>query len=295
MITIEPAAGLCNRMRALDSVLALGRAVGSSVAVLWPLDDSCYCPIDMLFEPLPGVVRVLSHEAAEDALRMEGLARLSPTLSRAVVRVRKSKRLRGARRRIRNWDAGIWTLNQRDTVYYTSRPEKLIRLAARHDLYIDTFERFFRGPTNFEGFRPVAAIRDRVARFGLDSRAIGVHVRRTDNDNSRRFSPIEGFIEKMQAAIEEDASTTFYLASDSLDVAAFMEREFPGRIARQTDKNYARSEAAGIQQALVDLYCLSSCRRIIGSFGSSFTDVASEIGRIPLDVVYRSDGKEVGL
>jgi hypothetical protein len=192
--------------------------------------------------------------------------------------------------------AGIRTLNQKDTVYYASRPEKLLRLAARHDLYIDTFERFFRGSANFEGFRPVGAIRDRVARFGLDGKhAIGVHIRRGDNINSRQFSPIEGFVEKMRAAIEENASTIFYLASDSLDVAEFMESEFPGRIVRQTDKNYARSEAAGIRQALVDLYCLSSCRRIIGSFSSSFTDVASEIGCIPLDIVYRMDRETAGL
>lgn len=284
MITIELyIAGLCNRMRALDSALALGRAVDTSVTIVWTLDDSCNCRFGELFEPLPGVAEVSTRDTHGEVLQMPRLARIS-------------KRLRGMRRTIRNRMAGIRTLNQKDTVYYTSRPEKLLSLAARHDLYIDTFERFFRGPANFEGFRPVAEIRDRVARFGLDGKSsIGVHVRRGDNDNSRQFSPIEGFVEKMRAAVEADASTTFYLASDCLDVAEFMEHEFPGRIARQTDKNYARSEAAGIQQALVDLYCLSSCRRIIGSFCSSFTDVASELGRIPLDVVYRSSGKTAEL
>ena len=41
----------------------------------------------------------------------------------------------------------------------------------------------------------------------------------------------------------------------------------------------------GIQQALVDMYLLADCKKIIGSFQSTFCFVAAEINGIPLEII----------
>ncbi len=42
----------------------------------------------------------------------------------------------------------------------------------------------------------------------------------------------------------------------------------------------ARDDPAAMEDAVVDLYALSRCRKIIGSYWSSFTDTAAELGSI---------------
>jgi hypothetical protein len=46
-----------------------------------------------------------------------------------------------------------------------------------------------------------------------------------------------------------------------------------------------RSEPAGVQDALIDLYCLAKTQKILGSFHSSFSEEAALPGGINPEVI----------
>lgn len=269
MITITPTAGLCNRMRALDSALALGRAASVSVRMIWKRNFELNCPFGELFEDIPGLVSV-----------KERIESLRPPSSI----IRKTRRIR---RSIRAMASTARFIEQPGSAYYADKPEALIELAAEHDLDIDTYERFFRGSEDYQGFRPSAEIREAVDRYSLKANnVIAVHIRRGDSKPSWIYSPTRGYIESMRSICETDPSVRFFVASDSAEAEDELENAFRGRIVRQPKTSYAREDPEGIKHAMVDLYCLASCRRFIGSYWSSFTDTALEIGKMPFEMIY---------
>ena len=81
----------------------------------------------------------------------------------------------------------------------------------------------------------------------------------------------------------EPADTRFYLAADSEDAYAGLFAAFPGRMLRTPRPCPAERcdfrDAASIKLALVDMLNLARTRRILGSFYSSFSEVARFYGR----------------
>jgi hypothetical protein len=118
--------------------------------------------------------------------------------------------------------------------------------------------------------------------FALSPQTIGVHVRRTDNNAAIEKSPLQDFIASMKNCLVEQPDTSFFLATDDPAVESTLKEIFPGRIATFRKSAYSRAKAAAIQDALVDLLMLSRCRKILGSYYSSFSEYASLFHRIHL-------------
>lgn len=288
MITINPSGGLCNRMRALDSALALGRAASVPVRLAWSINADLGCPFLELFEPIPGL------ESVESKIENTAVTSQTTTDFREIAKRLKPlvgfvKNVRKTLKAIRNAGSAGRELGREDTLYYSDKPEKLTALASRYDLRIETFERFFFGAQDYQGFKPTPEITRRVDALSLTARnVVGVHIRRGDSRVAIAHSPIQYFIASMRAKYKADTTTEFFVASDSPTVEDELEREFPGRIIRQPKGSYSREDPVGVKHAMVDLYCLASCRHLIGSYWSSFTDTAYELGKMPWEIVFRS-------
>lgn len=112
---------------------------------------------------------------------------------------------------------------------------------------------------------------------------IGVHVRRGDHKYAIANNPLEKFIQKMRAAAAENPNAYFYLASDGEDVIEVMKSEFPDRVIINEGAELSRKSKLGMENAIIDLLALSKSGKIIGSFGSTFSDMASYIGGIGLE------------
>ena len=56
---------------------------------------------------------------------------------------------------------------------------------------------------------------------------------------------------------------------------------FPGKILSNQKRCLQRDSVEGMHDALLDLYCLANTRKIIGSYFSSFTDIAADMHKIP--------------
>ena len=76
MIVIEPTGGLCNRMRAVDSAMALAVHLNRSLHVVWVMNDKLNCRFDDLFS-VPSGIRI-SHMKS------------SGRISRNLLRVRRA-------------------------------------------------------------------------------------------------------------------------------------------------------------------------------------------------------------
>ena len=166
------------------------------------------------------------------------------------------------------------------------RPDDLRQLAVQGRLFIKTHSRFWHGKQDYQDFVPAAELANKIADQILpDQHTVAVHIRRTDNTDAIAHSPLTLFIEYMQQEQQQNPQTLFFVATDDPQVLNGLQNQFGQAVLFHPKTSYSRSDPAAIQDALVDLYCLARCRKLLGSYWSSFTDTAGELFHIPVVIV----------
>ena len=254
MVIIQPSGGLCNRMRVINSSLELAKRKNTKLLVLWYCADELNAPFESLFEPVKEF-QVINFSSLKD------LRKLWYQLT--------------ARTKINNADIEN---NKTDGVLNQDFFDS-IKLPA----YIFTWEHFYQADEYFKLFKPTAELQKRIdevtKHFTKDM--VSVHIRRTDQVTSIAYSKTENFIDLMNREIAANPDVKFFLATDDKDEEALLRKTFPGRIVSNENRTLRRDSLDGMYDALLDLYCLAACKKIIGSYYSSFTDTAAALGNIP--------------
>jgi hypothetical protein len=111
---------------------------------------------------------------------------------------------------------------------------------------------------------------------------IGVHIRRTDNRKAIENSPTEAFIKAIDAY---PPSTRFFLATDSPEERAIFLPKYDWRMIAAPTGCYNRGQLLGIQEAFREFVRLAACSEILGSAGSSFSEMAAAYGGCPLRII----------
>ncbi len=257
MIIIQPSGGLCNRIRSINSAWTLARRKRVPLKVLWLNAPELNCPFEQLFRPT-GEFEVVNI----DSLR-------SP---------RKLFLQFSARQRLNNEDI----LNHKTGV--TLNEDFFQSLS--DSVYIFTWEQFY--PTeDYHLFVPVPQIQERIDSFTRQfaPHMVGVHIRRTDNVSAIGKSGTDAFIQAMEAEIAADPQVQFFLATDERKEEAVLRKHFPGKILSNENRVLERNSTAGMHDAMIDLYCLAATDKILGSYWSSFTDVAAQMRNIPKVII----------
>lgn len=159
---------------------------------------------------------------------------------------------------------------------------------SKRKVYMASYHAFYPYEQSLIGeiFVPIQSIKERIddrcVRFVKNT--IGVHIRRTDNIASIQQSPMELFFEKVDEELDKDNLTMVYLATDSEEVKLQMKQRYGNRIITSST-SADRKSVAGIQDSLIDMYTLARTRKIYGSFQSSFSEMASQIGGTPLEIL----------
>ena len=137
-----------------------------------------------------------------------------------------------------------------------------------------------------ELFRPVPEVMEAVEAYAsrFSSHTFGFHIRRTDHVVAIKASPTQLFIDKAKALIDEYADCTIFLATDSQEVKKEFRDLFGSRVITP-DSGAVRGNVDGIRNALVEMYTLARTKKIYGSLRSTFSQVASIIGGIELQVL----------
>ena len=85
--------------------------------------------------------------------------------------------------------------------------------------------------------------------------------------------------------IETMKAVRFFLSTDDPKEEALLKERFGNRIIINPKTSIDRNNPIAIQEALLDLYSLSRCRKIYGSYYSSFSDVAAIWGRVNKNIL----------
>lgn len=117
---------------------------------------------------------------------------------------------------------------------------------------------------------------------GWRENVVGIHLSRTNESNSYTESPTDLFIQRMQKMIEKDPSTTFFLATTDSDEMERLQTIFHNRVFALHSISDQGSPESAIE-SYGELLALSHTRMILTTPNSTFSEVASEMGRIPME------------
>ena len=112
--------------------------------------------------------------------------------------------------------------------------------------------------------------------------AVGVHIRRGDHTKAKTFSTMDAFLMAMRSLPDD---TYFVVATDSLAEKTRLLEEFGSKRLWFPAASLSRMTRIGMKSALADFIALSKCKKILGSFDSSFSQIAALYGDVPLEVV----------
>ena len=249
MLIIQPSGGLCNRMRVINSACELARQRGEKLVVLWYLCQELNCPFESLFQPVEEI-RIINIRSLKDPRKL--FYQLT------------------AKQRFGNEDI---VNHKTDGVLHEDFYRSL-----KDPVYIFTWESFYPS-SDYHLYVPTDTLQRRInamtAKFG--SRCVGVHIRRTDNAISMGKSTTEQFIAEMERELSAHPNSLFFLATDDQSEEDLLRKTFPGKIISNQNRTLSRDSVDGIQDALLDLFCLSATDKLIGSYWSSFTDIAADM------------------
>ena len=264
MLIINPKCGLCNRMQTRDSSLALARQLNAPLTIFWVRNRDCSRMKD-LFELRDLPCRVIE-------LR-EGI--VSGFLDRY------AKKFFG---RFNNLHLGQKKANR-----LREQKNPVETLSGYRHIYIRTYSRFFYAPeaAPFTPFRPKKSLQAIIDTYRKPN-CIGIHIRRGDNRKAIAHCPLSEFIKQMNEELRVDPNVCFFLATDDPSSEKRLQAEFPGKITVHRKQSLDRNSPQAIRDAVIDLYSLANCRKLIGSYWSSFTDTAAEIGGIEKATIHSS-------
>jgi hypothetical protein len=249
--------GLCNRLRVIDGAATLAAQHNGKVQVIWFCDSDLNCRFSDLFEPLSGQVRFRYYALPSPLERL---------FKRALHAIMKRT-------------CGRYLL-QFETERLAAAGHDFSELARHSKVYLKTWSRFHPSAAPFSIFRPVPRLQATIEQEAatLDD-AVGVHIRRTDFTSTINDIATSKFVAQMKCELDESPHTRFFLATDDTAEEKHLEALFPGRILTYRKRTRDRNRREGIEDAVVDLYCLARCRKIIASHKSSFSETAIALSR----------------
>lgn len=272
MIIVEPCAGLGNRLLGMASAYAVAKKLDRELVVIWKRETGCNIRADELFDLPMQVV-----EISENGYKKEPLARLAGD--------REKKKWRAKASRFLECD-------DMERIKQEEGYDALLRAIKQEPvIYIKAF-----GPicevdaASYAFLKPSAGIEKKGEPLfaQLGAHTVGVHVRRTDHTEAIANSPLELFVTRMKEELALDAETRFFVATDDATVKEELRAALPADRLLFNEKGIIdRDSKDGLMDALIEMLALSKCRKILGSYNSTFSLLPSYIGNIPLEVVAR--------
>lgn len=252
MLIIQPLGGLCNRIRVINSAYELAKKRNDSLVVLWLVSDELGCPFESLFCPVDEIKII-------NIYSKWNLKKIFYQLS--------------ASDRFNNTDIEN---NKTDGILHEDFYNRLGK-----NVFISTWEHFYPS-SDYKFFKPSDEIQKKIDNITKDfgNACIGVHIRRTDHTWAIESSTTNGFADAISRELAKNPTVRFYVATDDIKEENYLRERFKDAIISNTHKTLNRNSIEGMHDALIDLMCLANTDKLIGSYFSSFTDIAADINGI---------------
>lgn len=262
-VKIIPTGGLCNRLRAIATGLAVAKSYHSPATIYWNNSMGLKADFCELFKALsPNGVKLIENKKWLYNINGNKDYLLRAPLLKAL------------------FEQTIFNFS----IYRDGEVYSKLKKSYKHSLLLISCYPMCKNYEIRGMFVPQDDIQQRIDKVvnGFSTRTIGVHIRRTDNVVSIQSSPLKNFTSLMEREIHKDNDTKFYVASDDDQVKETLSAKYPGRIITLMDDT-DRNSLDGMKFAVLDLFCLSKTNKIIGSVGSSYSQIAAEIGGIEVE------------
>lgn len=264
-IKLIPTGGLCNRMRAIASCIAIAQKKSARVSIYWNKYEGLNANFEELFFKIDTNKVLLKNNK-------KWLYNVNFTKD-YIIRLLPYKII--YKQIFYNYN--IYEKKDDLTQIIEDSPKRPILLISGHPMckdYAETLRNIFKPQTDIRN-----QINKIVSRFAAHT--IGIHIRRTDNIASITNSPLECFIQIIKAEISECPQTKFYLATDDNDTKKIFIQYFGDKIIT-VFQDTSRDSIEGMKFAVIDLFCLSKTKKIIGSVSSSYSQIAADLGNIEI-------------
>jgi hypothetical protein len=122
-----------------------------------------------------------------------------------------------------------------------------------------------------------------VSKIITDQNIVGIHIRRSDFlTQGCIITPLSFFVNSIENELCNDYTTKFFVATDDKETESYLINRFANKIITYPKNEYSRGSKSFVKTGIVDLLCLSKCKKIYGSYDSSYSRTASHLGKIEL-------------
>lgn len=270
-LTLVPAGGLANRMRAVVSASNLCDSVGAQLQVVWFRDWALNAHFHEIFQPVSESRFALREAGLMDHLLTDRPRRHNLWIPRGPQQLLYDDRIYEQTvtpRKLRGFDFESWLRGRK---CYMSCYQDFGTFD--HKLYGQVFKPVREAQAIIDGYR---------SRFSPYT--IGMHIRRTDNAESIMKSPTGLFAAAIRREQQAHPDLRVFLATDSEEVKRVLSKEFGERMIIPLSAA-DRSSADGIRAAVAEMWTLAATRKIYGSAGSSYSTMAASVGQVPLEIL----------
>lgn len=269
---IVPSGGLANRMRAIACGIYLADKLGFKPEIIWRRNWEIGAAYSDLFAESPTTRLVRDAGFLRYNLIYEIPRKKNLYISALTHKIMFDKAL----------------FDEKGLLLIADEPEELVNLIgdSRKVMIRSGLEFYLFDPTYYrQTFRPSPEVADILSRItdSFNDTTYGFHIRRTDNVNSIKYSPVELFVAKADELLS-DPDARIFLASDSEDVKQLFHNKFHGRIIT-SPVAADRSSRHGMLWGFAELLALSKTKRLFGSYYSSFSEAAALLGDVPYEQV----------
>lgn len=276
MIFLKPVGGLCNRMRAIDSMISLCEEHGQNLTIIWLKTQDLNCDFKDLFLP------IRSRKIKIRLVRSKFIYRLILKLvaGKDVIKNVFFENIY-SKNRILNKDLPIGVADKESTFKIIEITRELFSKNPKSLLIESCYRHAPVKENSYSSFQPITEISRMIkSKINEFRDTFGIHIRRTDHVRSIETTTDEKVIKLIRGLLQEDPQYTFFLATDCQLTKNNLLKEFGENIITNFDLSFDRNKKDSIQFAVLDLYCLAETKRIYGSFYSSYSEVAAAINNI---------------
>jgi hypothetical protein len=254
--------GISNRIKCLISSMKLAEKTNRDLIVYWPKDEACNCNFSDLFE---NEIKGVSKEELKKIIlnkNYELYQNYFNKMKKEFVLV-DSSRFEG--------------FSQEDIQL---KFEKTSREVVKEILsYLN----------KLKVKKEILIQVNKFIKKKFSKNMIGIHIRRGDfvKLSIADISPDEKFIEEMKKEIEKNKNVKFFLATEDKNTEKVFRKIFLKKIITFPKKTSKREDEGSVEEALIELIILSKCDKLIGSYGSTFTEMAWFFGgcKQPIKIV----------
>lgn len=282
-------------MRAIDSCVSLAEKLGKHVIVFWGRDHYLNCKFSDLFQPSHSYQVIEESQLFGKKALFPYLPGSSPTslLKKGLYQFTKSILAIEKEIWFEDLDHALLPLRTsidpdriRSMKDYEDKAIKYLapfvtEIEQANNVFLCSAWRIWPEKNYRQRFIPLEHLKHKIAdATGKYDQTIGLHIRRGDHDLATQYSTLSKFKVAIEKELEKNASCTFFLATDSLQNEQELKHLYQNKILSNKKQSYSRNSTLGVQDALVDLYCLSETEKVLGSYFSSFSQIAAEISGI---------------